>query len=60
MSITQQYAMDTYRLSRDQQPPPPLPGAHEARVLHALWEGLRFRRRLRRHTGVAAATPSRR
>ncbi|MBQ1124353.1 hypothetical protein [Streptomyces sp. B15] len=37
MSITEQYALDTWRLGSQQQAPPPAPGSHEAKLLWAWW-----------------------
>ncbi|GAA2606815.1 hypothetical protein [Streptomyces axinellae] len=37
MSITEQYAMDIWRLRGQGVPEPPAPGAHEARILWAWW-----------------------
>ncbi|MFF3505240.1 hypothetical protein [Streptomyces sp. NPDC003247] len=52
MSITQQYALDTYRARQLGEPAPPAPGAHDRQVVR----GLRDRRRFR---AVLAGRPAR-
>ncbi|MGI5349623.1 hypothetical protein ACQEU8_15695 [Streptomyces sp. CA-250714] len=37
MSISEQYALDIWRLRSQEQAPPPAPGAHEAKLLRAWW-----------------------
>ncbi|WP_326688791.1 hypothetical protein OIE63_17605 [Streptomyces sp. NBC_01795] len=37
MSISEQYAMDVWRLRGQGVPEPPAPGTHEARILRAWW-----------------------
>ncbi|WP_369208000.1 hypothetical protein [Streptomyces sp. PU-14G] len=72
MSISEQYAMDTWRLRSQGQAPPPAPGTHEAKLLRAWWvarkEARRDLGRIRaaeraaerdreRHTAVTEAAP---
>lgn len=41
MSLTQQYALDMYRLTRRGQAPPPAPGTLEGRLLTAVYRRMR-------------------
>lgn len=41
MSLTQQYALDVYRLNRNGQAPPPVPGTLEGRELATALRRLR-------------------
>ncbi|MBO8192341.1 hypothetical protein ITI46_11785 [Streptomyces oryzae] len=37
MTISEQYALDVWRLRSQEQPPPPAPGTHEAKLFRAWW-----------------------
>ncbi|MFG3260475.1 hypothetical protein [Streptomyces sp. NPDC048172] len=45
MTLSTQYALDTWRLQQQGEAPPPAPGTHEAKLLHAWWTARREARR---------------
>ncbi|GAA2104975.1 hypothetical protein GCM10009801_80990 [Streptomyces albiaxialis] len=45
MTLSTQYALDTWRLQQEGSPPPPAPGTHEAKLLHAWWTARKEARR---------------